>query len=94
MRPRKTTRMHQTELQTNEALETLLPRLLNQLGIAKTATQLTISRTTLEAWMGKLGISMAEVALRPGESITVIEVEPKPTHPIARVGAWLRGRRS
>ena len=64
--------------------------MLTSQGLARTAEELGVSKATIGIWMAKLGIELRYVALRPGESITIIEVEPKPTKPIARVGAWLR----
>ena len=71
----------------------MLPQMLTTQGLAKTALELGVSKATVGQWMAKLGIELRYVALRPGESITIIEVEPKPANPIARVGAWLRSLR-
>ena len=64
--------------------------MLTSQGLARTAEELGVSKATIGIWMAKLGIELRYVALRPGESITIIEVGPKPIHPIARIGARLR----
>ena len=91
---KRTRRMIEVEGRYQQPLVQMLPQMLTSQGLARTAEELGVSKATIGIWMAKLGIELRYVALRPGESITIIEVEPKPTKPIARVGAWLRGLRS
>ena len=87
---KRTRRMIEVEGRYQQPLVEMLPQMLTTQGLAKTAEELGVSKATVGIWMAKLGIELRYVALRPGESITVIEIEPKPTNPIVRVGAWLR----
>ena len=87
---KRTRKMIEVEGRYQQPLVQMLPQMLTSQGLVKTALELNVSKATVGIWMAKLGIELRYVALRPGESITIIEVEPKPTHPIARVGAWLR----
>jgi hypothetical protein len=91
---KRTRRMIEVEGRYQQPLVKMLPQMLTSQGLAKTALELNVSKATIGIWMAKLGIELRYVALRPGESITIIEVEPKPTNPIVRVGAWLRSLRS
>ena len=90
---KRTRRMIEVEGRYQQPLVEMLPQMLTSQGLAKTAEELGVSKATVGIWMAKLGIELRYVALRPGESITIIEVEPKPTNPIVRVGAWLRSLR-
>ena len=58
-----------------ERLELLIPRLINSLGFIRAATELGVSRSTLNYWSMKLGIVRQVVALVPGERV---EVRGKP----------------
>ena len=89
MRIKKTPKMYATERQIGEVLETALPRLLNDRGVLRTAQTIGIPRTTLDGWLGKFGITMVEVALRPGESVEVVQ---PPRHSAWR--RWAKGTRS
>jgi hypothetical protein len=86
---RRTRKMIEVEGRYLKPLVEMLPQMLTSQGLAKTALELGVSKATIGIWMAKLGIELRYVALRPGESITIIEVEPKPTKPFARIGAWL-----
>ena len=68
---KKTPRMVVVERQAGEQIETLVPRLLSDRGSARTAVVLGISRSTLEAWMERLGITIVETVLRRGEKVIV-----------------------
>ena len=87
---KRTRKMIEVEGRYQQPLVEMLPQMLTTQGLAKTAEELGVSKATVGIWMAKLGIELRYVALRPGESITVIEIEPKPTNPIVRVGTWLR----
>ena len=87
---KRTKKMIEVEGRYQQPLVEMLPQMLTSQGLAKTALELGVSKATIGIWIVKLGIELRYVALRPGESITIIEVEPKPTKPFARVGAWLR----
>ena len=86
---KRTRKMIEVEGRYQQPLVEMLPQMLTSQGLAKTALELGVSKATVGIWIVKLGIELRYVALRPGESITIIEVEPKPTKPFARVGAWL-----
>ena len=69
---RKTRLMHSVEEQYNdEALETLLPRLYNRMGLPGMAQELGISKGTLWYWLLKFGVNVQKVALAPGESLEI-----------------------
>ena len=87
---KRTRKMIEVEGRYQQPLVKMLPQMLTSQGLAKTALELNVSKATVGIWMAKLGIELRYVALRPGESITIIEVEPKSTHPIARIGARFR----
>ena len=87
---KRTRKMIEVEGRYQQPLVQMLPQMLTSQGLAKTAEELGVSKATIGIWMAKLGIELRYVALRPGESITIIEVEPKSTHPIARIGARFR----
>ena len=87
---KRTRKMIEVEGRYQQPLVQMLPQMLTTQGLAKTAEELGVSKATVGQWMAKLGIELRYVALRPGESITIIEVEPKPTNPITTVGVWLR----
>ena len=54
-----------------ERLEILIPRLINALGIQGAATELGISKSTLNYWCLKLGVVRQTVALVPGERVEI-----------------------
>ena len=71
MTPKKSPKMRAIEEQHNQALETLLPALINQDGFIETCGTLGISKAGLAYWLLKLGISVRRVALAPGETLEV-----------------------
>jgi hypothetical protein len=54
-----------------QPLETLVPHLVNDVGMSRAATQLGVSPATLGYWMLKMGIQYRRVALADGETIEV-----------------------
>ncbi|MFQ6029356.1 MAG: hypothetical protein ACE5Q6_17915 [Dehalococcoidia bacterium] len=70
-RVRKTKLMRQVEDKAQRPLETLLPELVNQLGLSHAAAELGVSPATLGYWMLKMGIQYRRVALASGEAIEV-----------------------
>ena len=67
----KTTAMLRAEEEQGEQLETLLPRLINELGYKEAAATLNISASSINYWRLKLGIHIAKVALHPGETYVI-----------------------
>jgi len=70
-RVRKTKLMRQVEEKAQRPLETLLPELVNQMGLSHAAAELGVSPATLGYWMLKMGIQYRRVALASGEAIEV-----------------------
>ncbi len=70
-RIKKTKLMRSVEEKQGRPLETLVPDLVNQLGMSRAATQLGVSPATLGYWMLKMGIQYRRVALADGETIEV-----------------------
>ena len=68
---RKTKLMLQVERRYERTLEAMLPEMVNEHGLSKTADQLGVSKATLGYWMLKLGISVRRVAVSPGESLEI-----------------------
>ena len=68
---RKNAAMLRVEEVHGERLEILLPRLINDKGIAATATELGISKSSVNYWCMKLGIIRQKVVLVPGERVEV-----------------------
>ena len=85
---RKTTLMETVEERYQQPLVAMLPQMLTEQGLAKTAEEIGVSKATLGTWMAQLGIELRYVALRPGESIAVVEQAPRGM--FARFGARLR----
>ena len=54
-----------------QALERLLPEMVNEKGITGTAEELGVSKSTVSYWLLKLGINVKRVALAPGETLEV-----------------------
>ena len=63
----KTPAMLRAEEEQGEQLETLLPRLINELGYKEAAATLHISASSINYLRLKLGIQIAKVALNPGD---------------------------
>ncbi|MCY3692593.1 MAG: hypothetical protein OXI54_04150 [Chloroflexota bacterium] len=70
-RIRKTKLMRSVEEKHGQPLETLVPHLVNDVGMSRAATQLGVSPATLGYWMLKMGIQYRRVALADGETIEV-----------------------
>lgn len=68
---RKTKKMVVVEDQLQKPLEEVLPDMLTELGLTKTANQLGVSKATLAYWLIKLGITVRRVALLRGEYVEV-----------------------
>ncbi len=70
-RIRKTKLMRSVEEQHGQPLESLVPHLVNDVGMSRAASQLGVSPATLGYWMLKMGIQYRRVALADGETIEV-----------------------
>jgi len=69
--PNRTPAMLEVEEARGERLEILIPRLINSIGLTATATELGISKSSVNYWCMKLGIIRQMVALVPGERVEV-----------------------
>ena len=70
-RIKKTKLMRSVEEKYGQPLESLVPHLVNEMGMSRAATQLGVSPATLGYWMLKMGIQYRRVALADGETIEV-----------------------
>ena len=70
---RKTRKMLGVEAEQGERLEDLLPRLIDERGQSGAADYLDVSKATLGYWLLKLGISIARIAVAPGDTVTIIK---------------------
>ena len=70
-RIRKTKLMRSAEEKHGRQLESLVPDLVNEMGMSRAASHLGISPATLGYWMLKMGIQYRRVALADGETIEV-----------------------
>ena len=70
---KKTRKMLGVEAEQGERLEDLLPRLIDERGQSGAADYLDVSKATLGYWLLKLGISIARVAVAPGDTLTIIK---------------------
>ena len=70
-RIRKTKVMRSVEEKHGQPLESLVPHLVNDVGMSRAASQLGVSPATLGYWMLKMGIQYRRVALADGETIEV-----------------------
>lgn len=70
-RIRKTKLMRSVEEKHGQPLESLVPHLVNDVGMSRAAAQLGVSPATLGYWMLKMGIQYRRVALADGETIEV-----------------------
>ncbi|MXZ90704.1 MAG: hypothetical protein F4W95_05150 [Chloroflexi bacterium] len=70
-RIRKTKLMRSVEEAHGQPLESLVPSLVNEVGMSRAAAQLGVSPATLGYWMLKMGIQYRRVALADGETIEV-----------------------
>jgi hypothetical protein len=73
MTPRKSKRMKQVEEQHGEDIQTILPRLLTELGHAQTAEQFGVSQGLLGYWCLKLGVKSVHLYLAPDETYQVVK---------------------
>lgn len=76
MTPKKSPKMRAIEEQHNQALETLLPALINQDGFVETCGTLGISKAGLAYWLLKLGVKYQKIALAPNEYVQIRERRP------------------
>ena len=67
----KTKLMLKVEREYQRPLEKLLPEMVNENGLAATATAIGVSNATVGYWLLKLGISIRRVAVSPGEVLEV-----------------------
>ena len=74
---RKTDLMHRVEREYGRKLEQLLPEMINEKGLTRTAEELGLSKATVGYWLLKFGIQTKRVALAPGESLEVTRQAPK-----------------
>ena len=70
---RKTRKMLGVEAEQGERLEDLLPRLIDERGQNGAADYLDVPKATLGYWLLKLGISIARIAVAPGDTVTIIK---------------------
>ena len=68
---KKTKLMLRVEQQIGQPLETALPRMIGEQGVTDTASQLSVSKATLNYWMLKLNIHVRRVAVTPNDRIIV-----------------------
>ncbi len=52
-------------------LEKILPEMVTEEGLSRTADTLGVSKATLGYWLLKLGINVRRVALAPGETLEI-----------------------
>lgn len=74
MTMRKSPMMLEVEEKLGMPLEEVLPGMINELGIAGTAVELKVSKSTINYWMLKLGIHIQRVAVMPGDQLVVKRV--------------------
>jgi hypothetical protein len=70
-RVRKTKLMRSVEEEFQRPLDRLLPEMVNQHGLSRAASELSVSTSTMSYWMLKLGISYRRVAVTAQETIEV-----------------------
>jgi len=63
--------MLKVETENEEALEILLPRLINEVGISEAAKSVGIGSSLIHYWCMKLGIIVRTIALEPGQRVEV-----------------------
>ena len=68
---KKTKLMLRVEQQIGQPLETALPRLISEQGVTDTASQLRVSKATINYWMMKLNIHVQRIAITREDSIIV-----------------------
>lgn len=65
MTKKKSKLMRQVENQQGERLETLLPKLMAELGAGGAAAELGVSKATIGYWCLKMGLRIERVAVPP-----------------------------
>jgi hypothetical protein len=68
---RKTKKMIAVEEKFHQPLERMLPDMVTDQGLSRTADELGVSKATLGYWLLKLGIEVKRIAIAPGESVEV-----------------------
>ena len=63
--------MLEVEKRLRRPLESVLPEMVNDLGLTGAAKKLNVTKATLSYWLLKLGIRIRRVALSPGETIEI-----------------------
>ena len=71
MNGKKTKKMKAVEAKFGEPLETMLPRMVTDMGLSETADHLGIAKASLGYWILKMGMEIRRVCLAPGESIEI-----------------------
>ena len=71
---RKTKKMLTVEEEFHRPLEKILPEMVTEHGLSRSAERLGVSKATLGYWLLKLGINVRRVALAPGETLEVKRV--------------------
>jgi|TARA_Y100000031_G_C8068325_1_gene313887 transcriptional regulator with GAF, ATPase, and Fis domain len=71
MAEKKSKKMLAVEKRQRRELESLLPELVNELGLTGAAKKLNLTKATLSYWLLKLGIRIRRVALKPDETIEI-----------------------
>jgi hypothetical protein len=68
---KKSAMMLKVETERQELLEDLLPPLVSEQGLSRSADALGVHKATLAYWLLKMGIQTATVALAPGEKLEI-----------------------
>ena len=68
---RKTKKMIAVEEKFHQPLERMLPDMVTDQGLSRTADELGVSKATLGYWLLKVGIEVKRIAIAPGESVEV-----------------------
>ena len=71
---RKTKKMIAVEDRWRQPLEKMLPEMVTEQGLSRSAEQLGVRKATLGYWLLKLGINVRRGALAPGETLEVKRV--------------------
>lgn len=71
MAEKKSKKMLEVEKRLRRPLESVLPEMVNDLGLTGAAKKLNVTKATLSYWLLKLGIRIRRVALSPGETIEI-----------------------
>ena len=71
MAEKKSKKMLEVEKRLRRSLESVLPEMVNDLGLTGAAKKLNVTKATLSYWLLKLGIRIHKIALSPGETIEI-----------------------